>query len=379
MIYIIIKDSYKNMKDDEDYYKILGVKKNATEDDIRKEYYKLARLYHPDKAPSDKKEEYTKKFQQIGEAYEVLSDKDKRNTYDSIGKEGLNGNSKMDPFDIFKDIFGDMNNSNPFMRNANPFMNNSKKKVSKNKETVFPITVSLKDVFTGSKKKLKISKKVIILKETDEVIGDHFESTWRQCYKCSGKGFVLDIRQMGNMMTQTQRPCLDCSGYGFELKEDFKLIDYSEILEIDIPKGAKNGFRHIVKDAGDCLPGSLPGDIIVIFQVKESYENFSRSDGNSNDLIYKKDILLSEALSGFSFTIETMDNRLLLITSSNIIRPGDTRVIKGEGLNGGGLIVQFKVIFPDSLTNSKKKELLKILPVNENANKKPSSDAYYQI
>lgn len=365
---------------EEDYYKILGVKKNASENDIKKEYYKLARLYHPDKAPADKKDEYTQKFQKIGEAYEVLSDKEKRDIYDSVGKEGLQGGMKtgMNPFDIFGDLFGN-NPGNPFSNFGNPF-SRTKKGPSKNKETIYNLSVSLKDIYNGAKKKLKISKKVIIFKETKEIVDDHLESTWIKCNKCFGQGFAMDIRQFGNMMTQSQKPCSNCQTSGYELKDDYDLADHTETLEIEIPKGIQNGYHKIIPDAGNYSPGSLPGDLIIVFQVKDSYENFTR--GDNNNLIYKKNILLSEALTGFSFTIDTMDSRTLFITSSNIIRPGDVRMIKGEGLtkgsDKGNLIVQFKIIFPDSLPGNKKKELLKILPINENPDKK-TGDAYYQI
>ncbi|MCJ7636528.1 MAG: DnaJ domain-containing protein [Nitrososphaeraceae archaeon] len=373
---------------EEDYYDILGVKKDATENEIKKSYYKLAREFHPDKAPEDKKEEYTQKFQKIGEAYEVLSDKEKRQTYDAVGKDGLKGGMGpgMNPFDIFEDIFGGGGFSFPGMGGMGgmggmPGMKHKRRGKSgpnKNQETVYPLNVTLKDIYVGSKKKLKVSKKVIVNKETKEIIKENLETTWNKCTQCDGHGAVMEIRQMGPMISQTQKQCNACQGNGSTLKDGYIVGDFSEVLEIQIPKGVQHGYPYRVPDAGNCAPGTLPGDLVIVFHVNGTQENFSRHN-DSNDMIYKKSILLSEALTGFSFKIKTFDDRTLFVTSTNIIKPGDLKTIKNEGIDGGNLIIQFKIIFPDSLSNTKKKELLKALPINELPDKKTNGDIAYQI
>jgi len=192
------------------YYEVLGVSKNATSSEIKKAYHKLARQNHPDKFPEGEREQATKKFQKIGEAYEVLSDEEKRRIYDVSGEEGLKGGmpTDVDPFEMFASMFG---GHNPFSQN------NREPQIQKNKETVFHLKVSLKDVYTGRKKKLKVTKKVIVSKESKDVIEDNLERTWSKCNSCKGQGSVMEMRQMGNMITQTQRMCNSCSGKGFEL------------------------------------------------------------------------------------------------------------------------------------------------------------------
>lgn len=358
---------------EEDYYDILGIKKDASESEIKKEYYKLARKFHPDKAPPDKKEEYTKKFQKIGEAYEVLSDQEKRQIYDSVGKDGLkNGgmNPGMNPFDIFGDLFGGGFNM--------PGMRREQRGPVKNTETIFPLNVSLKDVYMGIKKKLKISRKVIINKETKEVIKDNLESTWTKCDKCRGQGMVMEMRQMGPMITQMQRPCNECNGNGSSLKNNYSIGDASEILEIQIQKGTQDGSHQIFQGLGNCAPGVLPGDLVIVFKVNDKQDNFARNQ-NSNDLIYKKTILLSEAICGASFKIKTLDDRSLFVTCNDVVKPGDLKIIKGEGINGANLIIQFKIDFPDSVSNNKKKELLKHLPINDKQDKKLDDDVVYTL
>ena len=213
------------------YYEVLGVSKNATSSEIKKAYHKLARQNHPDKFPEGEREEATKKFQKIGEAYEVLSDEEKRKIYDVSGEEGLKGGmpGNVDPFEMFASMFG-----GNFGFSTN---NNREVRIQKNKETVFYLKVSLKDVYTGRKKKLKVTKKAIVSKETKEAVENNLERTWSKCSSCQGQGAIMEMRQMGNMITQTQKMCNSCSGKGFELLDEFKIEEVSQIIEVNIEKG----------------------------------------------------------------------------------------------------------------------------------------------
>ena len=369
--------------EDQDYYDVLQIKKDASESDIKKSYYKLAREYHPDKAPDDKKEEYTKKFQKIGEAYETLSDKEKREIYDQYGKEGLKqqggGHPGGNPFDIFNDIFG---GGNPFGNSGNPFGNMGNRGRSnqkrKSRESVFPLNLTLQDVYKGVTKKLKVTKNVILKNNTKEKVETKdLESTWSTCNLCKGCGTVTEIRQFGQMIQQTQKACDKCSANGVILKEGYIVGEVSEVLEVVIPKGAKDGHQFHMENNGNCSPGTFPGDIIIILQIKDKQNGFSRS---GNDLAYTQKILLSEALCGCAFKITTLDNRILYITHSGIIKPGDYKIIKKEGINGADLKIYFDIVFPnDSLNKHEKKELLKILPKLEMKVSKDISDIEYQL
>ena len=366
------------MTNTDDYYEILGVSKDATENDIKKSYYKLAREFHPDKAPSDKKEEYTKRFAKINEANEVLSDANKRQIYDQVGVEGLSADRNpfsqngMNPFDMFPDIFGQMFGQGQARGRSRS--NQSRK----NKETIFQLKVSLVDAYKGTTKKLKITKTVVANKETKEPVDlKDLESTWSKCKKCEGEGQVVEIRQLGNMIQQTQRGCDKCSAKGVILKDKYMILEVTETLEIDVKKCVQDSEHIILEGGGNTTVGCLPGDLIIVFQVNDKHDLFKR---HNNDLIYHHKILLSDALCGFSFKIKTLDDRTLFITCSDIIKPGSNKIIKGEGIKGADLKIEFEIIFPSQVFHKdKKRELLKLLPVPEKKVNKGNSDIEYKI
>lgn len=366
---------------EDDYYEILNVGKDASDSEIKKSYYKLAREFHPDKAPDDKKDEYTKKFQKIGEAYEVLSDKEKREIYDSMGKDGLkNGGmpNNMDPFDIFNSMFG--GGGNPFGGSGFGFNfgnQQNKQQKRKNKESVYHLNVSLKDVYKGITKKLKNTKNIIINKETGQKVETKdLESTFKKCGGCGGQGFTMEVRQMGPMITQTQKHCNSCQGTGCNLLEKYSLSQVTEIIEINIAKGAQNSQQYRFAEQGNYDVGVYPGDIIIVLQVEGSQNGFTRS---GNDLIYVQNILLSDALCGSSFKINTLDDRVLFITCDDVIKPGARKVIPKEGIANGNLVIEFNVVFPDALSNTRKKELLRNLPASENKVSKSNGDIEYKL
>ena len=375
----------------EDYYEILGVSKNASEAEIKKAYYKLARENHPDKLSEKDRGEGTKKFQTIGEAYEVLSDPQKRAIYDTSGKEGLQGSSHggphMNPFEMFSSMFGgNMPGFNSHSFGGNGFGpmffngsngnngNNGPPHISKNKETVFPLKVTLKEAFTGRKRKLKVTRKAIVEKKTKEIVEKDLEKTWTVCGTCKGQGVLTEIRQMGNMITQTQRECSNCSGKRFTLLKDFEIIEVSIIVEVNIPKGIEDNTAIKFPGAGNVNPGTYAGDLIVILNVENNENGFRR---NGKDLIYEKDVLLAEALCGSSFQLKHLDDRILHISFTSVT-PKESKIIKGEGLTGN-LIINFNIIFPTELNKEKRKELRKLLPFPSEKIKKDDKDIPYKI
>lgn len=337
---------------EDDYYKILGFSnsKNVSESDIKKAYYNLAKKYHPDKASDDKKEEYTKFFQKVGEAHEVLSNKEKREIYDNYGKEGLkNGNIAENVFPKIK---------------------------RKNQETIFPITLSLQESYKGISKKLKITRTIIRNKSNQQKVPlNDLEDTWLKCLVCKGQGRVFQIHRMGNMIQQTQSFCEKCKATGCILKQDYELVESVDFFEINIEKGICNGQQYRLNDQGNCSPGALPGDLIIVFQVQDSQNGFSRS---GNDLNYTQKILLSEALCGGSFKILTLDGRYLHIKFTQV-NPGDVRVIPREGINNGSLRINFQIVFPSSLNSEQKEQIRKILPIPENKVSSSKFDAEYDV
>jgi len=356
---------------DQDYYNILEIDRNACQSQIKKAYYKLAKKYHPDKTTEINKEEYTKKFQQIGEAYETLSDENKRKIYDQFGKDGLKDGGmpgNMNPFDIFSQFFGNQFNHSTNLRN--------KKRVTKNKETVFTLNITLPQVFTGLKKKLKITRKVIWNKNENRKVNDNIDKTWRTCTNCKGNGMIMEMRQIGlGMMQQISRPCNICKGVGFSLIEDYIIKEIGEIIQIDITKGVSNGYQKRFKDMGNCGPGRYPGDLIIIVNTEDSYEDFYKIKG---ELYLKKTILLSEALCGGEFKFKHMDERNIHISYRGVLKPGDTVQIPKEGLKDQDLNIIFDVEFPKELEKNKIKELRNIFPQGEKITKN-KEDIFYKV
>lgn len=347
-----------------EFYNILGVEKNATPNDIKKAYYKLAKENHPDKFTDDKKEEATKKFQQIAEAYEVLSDPEKRKIYDVSGKDGLKSGPSVNPFDIFSmfnfNDFGHVNGFNGFNFNNN---RNHREEIVKNKDTIFPLKISLKDAYMGKKKKLKITKKVIIEKDTKQIVTERIERTWSKCNTCQGRGAVLEMKQMGHMLIQSQKICSSCNGEKYKLLDNYKIEEITEIIEINIAKGVDDKTDIRIPNQGNIIPGTFPGDLLVILSIPNSEDGFTRS---GLDLFYDKKVLLSEALLGASFNLTHLDGRKLHISFSSAI-PDEHKIIRNEGIiteeRKGNLTIIFEVIFPSELSKEVKKELKKLLPL----------------
>ena len=263
--------------DNESFYKILGVKKNASSKDIKKAYHKLAVLHHPDKGGDQDK------FKEITKAFETLSDDNKRRNYDQYG-EG-NGDQP-NPGDIFGQMFG-----NPGMQQ------NMNKKGNNIKHT---INIALDEVFSGTYRKIYIERDLIDINNISI------------CNSCNGKGIVLQTMRMGPMIQQVQQPCPKCRGMG----KSYSVNKNKEYIDVNIPKGVPDNHKIIIFDKGDDVLDGDPGDLHVIIKVKD-HKNFIRK---GNDLFINKDISLIEALNGFKIVIEHFD-RKILIKNDKIIKP----------------------------------------------------------
>ena len=346
-----------------DYYDVLGVNKNASTSEIKKSYYKLAKKFHPDKADDNEKEKHTQKFQEIGEAYEVLSDPKKRENYDKFGKEGLKNSHHVNPFDIFSQMFGGGNFS----------FNQRKTGIRKNNDTRFVIKLSLKDAFTGKTKKLKITQNVIVDVEGNKT--EDIERVSIECKSCRGNGQTAQMRQIGpGMMQQVLHACNECKGKGYILTQGYKIEERSQIIEINVKKGVSSGDNQIFKNLGNYSAGRYPGNLIVTFDVNNDENGFKRT--SYSELIYEQNITLMEALTGGCFVLNHLDGRKLLVNFEAIIKPGDEKIIKGEGIDGGDLIIEFKTVFPDKLSNNKREKLKKLLPQPDKINKKDVIKTY---
>ncbi|KAH3866354.1 dnaJ homolog subfamily A member 1-like [Dreissena polymorpha] len=348
------------------YYDELGVKPNSTPDEIKKAYRKLALKYHPDKNPDD-----PEKFKHISQAYEVLSDPKKRETYDRGGEEAIKGGGSgsggfdfHSPMDIFDMFFGGGGR-----RQRGP---------EKGKDVVHPLKVALEDLYNGATRKLSLKKKVICAK--CEGRGGK-EGAVEKCPTCKGQGIQVHLRQLGpGMVQQLQTMCSECHGKGERINPKLrcktcmgkKTVEDHKILEVHVDKGMKDGESIRFAGEGDQEPGLEPGDIVIVLDEKE-HAVFRRRE---TDLIMDMDLQLVEALCGFQKTIETLDGRTLVITNlpGEVIKNDDIKCIMGEGMpiyrdpfTKGRLIIRFKVVFPKpgDIAPTKIAELEKCLPPRE--------------
>ncbi|KAG6393715.1 hypothetical protein SASPL_144282 [Salvia splendens] len=331
-----------------DYYKILQVDKNAKDDDLKKAYRKLAMKWHPDKNPNNKKDAEAK-FKQISEAYDVLSDPQKRAVYDQYGEEGLKGGvpppeaaggatffqsgdgpnvfrfNPRNADDIFAEFFG-FSSGGGGMRGAtrgfggsmfgddifSSFGGGEARPMSPGPRKAPPIEqklpCTLEELYKGGTKKMKIS---------------------REIYDASGKTLPVE-----------------------------------EILTIDIKRGWKKGTKITFPEKGNEQPNVIPSDLVFIIDEKP-HRVFTR-DGN--DLVVTQRISLAEALTGYTLHLTTLDGRTLTVPINALIHPDYEEVVPGEGMpfpkdpsKKGNLRIKFNIKFPTRLTPDQKSGIKKLL------------------
>ncbi|XP_031720517.1 dnaJ homolog subfamily B member 1b [Anarrhichthys ocellatus] len=346
-----------------DYYDILGIAKGASEDDVKKAYRKQALRFHPDKNKSPGAED---KFKEIAEAYDVLSDPDKKDIYDRYGEEGLKGGGppgggggsggggpgnfsysfQGDPHVIFSEFFGGRNPFEQFfggrnggmdedMETDDPFArfgmagggmggfprsfgsgmggmgpHSSVVKKPQDPPVVHDLNVTLEEVLSGCLKKMKVSRKRL---EPD--------------------GRTIRIEH--------------------------------KILEVQIKKGWKEGTKITFPKEGDETPTNIPADVVFVLKDK-THLKFKRDGSN---IVYTATISLRDALCGCTINVPTLDGRSVTVSTTDIVQPGMKRRINGEGLphpkrpdRRGDLLVEYEVKFPERLSQSARDTIARVLP-----------------
>ena len=352
----------------QDYYEILGLNKSASAAEIKKAYRKKAIEYHPDKNPGDSKAE--EMFKKAAEAYEVLSDPDKRARYDQYGHAAFEGGgfggggmNMEDIFSQFGDIFG-----SAFGGSFGGFggFGGGQRRV-KGSNLRIRVKLSLEEVANGVEKKVKVRRKV----QAPGV-------TYKTCTTCNGNGQVTKITNtiLGRM--QTAATCSSCGGSGQIIDKrpaeaDAQgLIMAEETVTIKIPAGVEEGMQLKVIGKGNDAPGnSVPGDLLVAIETKE-HDTLKREGDNLHYDLY---ISISDAVLGTSKEIDTVGGKVRIKLEPGI-QSGKILRLRGKGINNingygsGDLLVHVNVWTPKEL-NKEQRDFFEKMSSNENFEPKP--------
>ena len=313
------------MSDKRDYYEVLGVSKSASDAEIKKAYRKLALKYHPDKNPDDAGAEA--KFKEAAEAYEVLSNAEKKQRYDQFGHAGMSGAGGFgggmnmdDIFSQFGDIFG-----NAFGGGGGGGFGGPRggTRVVKGSNLRVKMKLNLQEIAEGVTKKIKVNKLVNV-----EGV------TYKDCPTCKGSGRITRVQQTFLGAMQTQTTCNTCRGAGRMIDkcpsgaDEQGLKREEDVVEIDIPAGVEEGIQLSVTGKGNAGPfDGIPGDLIVVIEEVEHDE--LRRDGQH--LHYEAYVNFVDAVLGASIEIPTVTGKAKIKVEAGT-QSGKTLRLKGKGL-----------------------------------------------
>jgi molecular chaperone DnaJ len=354
------------MSEKRDYYEVLGVSKGASESEIKKAYRKLALKYHPDKNPDNAEAE--DKFKEAAEAYEVLSDPEKKSRYDQFGHAGMGGagfgggGMNMDDiFSQFGDIFGGAFGGGSFGGSRRP-------RTVKGSNLRVKMKLTLKEIAEGVTKKIKVNKLV-----------NAPGVTFKSCSTCNGTGRITKVSQTFLGAMQTQTACHICRGAGKMIDQKPSdadangLVRKEEVIEIEIPAGVMDGMQLSVTGKGNAGPfDGIPGDLIVVVE-EIPHEDLRRDEEN---LHYEAYISFIDAALGTSLEIPTVTGKAKIKVEAGT-QSGKILRLKGKGLpniqgyGDGDQFVHINVWTPKKLSKDEKEILEKL---RDSSNFQPDPD-----
>ncbi len=348
-----------------DYYEVLGVSKSADAIEIKKAYRKLALKYHPDKNPGDKEAE--EKFKEAAEAYDVLSNEEKRHRYDQFGHAGVGGAgqggfgggmSMDDIFSQFGDIFGGFGGFSGFGGFGG---GRGSRRVNRGTNLRVKVKMSLQEIATGIEKKIKVKKYVAC--QHCNGTGAKDGKSYSTCSTCKGSGQVTRVQNTILGAMQTTSTCPTCEGEGKIINEKCTFCNgegvlmSEEVISINIPAGVAEGMQLSLSGKGNAARrGGMNGDLIVLIEEEEHPELVR--DGN--DLLYNVFIGYPEAVLGETVEIPTIEGKVKVKIEAGT-QPGKILRLRGKGLpdvNGygkGDLLAKVNVWIPKNLSKDEKK------------------------
>jgi molecular chaperone DnaJ len=358
-----------------DYYEVLGVQKNASKDDIKKAYRKLAIQYHPDKNPGDKAAE--EKFKEATEAYEVLADDKKKQAYDQFGFAGVEGMGGPTPHDFsqafrgFEDIFGDFSGIFDTIYGGGTRRSSGHGGARQGANLRYDIEISFKDAVFGTKVEIQYNKNDAC--PVCNGSGAASGTSRKVCPTCKGAG---QIRHSAGFFSMAQpcpscggqgeiieKPCPECGGSGTQKKR--------QKIMVTIPPGVENGKRVVIPRQGDAGPSGGPtGDLYVFIRVKP-HEFFERQD---EDLYCAIPISVTQAALGAEIQVATLEGKSIKVKIPPGIQNGKLLRIRDEGVPASGrrgnLYIKMMVQIPAKLSR-RGRELMEELSRVEGENNAP--------
>ncbi|BAX79563.1 molecular chaperone DnaJ [Labilibaculum antarcticum] len=353
-----------------DYYEVLGVAKSASETEIKKAYRKKAIQYHPDKNPDDKQAE--ENFKEAAEAYEVLSNPEKRQRFDQYGHAGMSGSAGggysgggMNMEDIFSH-FGDIFGGGGFGGGFGGGGGRSSRRVNRGSNLRVKVKLTLQEISEGVEKKIKVKKHIEC--KSCNGSGAKDGSSFSSCSTCHGSGQITRIQNtiLGQMQTASTCPscggegkiitnkCTSCSGEG--------TVQDEEVITINIPAGVAEGMQLSVSGRGNAARrGGVNGDLLILVHEEEHPELIR----DENDLLYNLFVSIPDSILGTAVEIPTIQNKVKVKIDAGT-QSGKILRLRGKGLpdiNGygrGDLLVKINIWVPNNVSKDEKKILEKL-------------------
>ncbi|MDB5119696.1 MAG: dnaJ [Sphingobacteriales bacterium] len=371
-----------------DYYDILGVQRSASAEEIKKAYRKMAIKYHPDKNPGDKQSE--ENFKEAAEAYEILSNAEKKQRYDQFGHAGTGaggygggggGMNMEDIFSQFGDVFGGGGGSpfDSFFGGGSQQRGGGGRRTARGSNLRIKVKLTLEDIAKGAEKKVKVNKQIIC--NTCDGSGAKDKSSFHTCKTCGGTGAVRRVTNTILGQMQTTSTCPTCNGDGSEITAKCNvchgdgLVRGEETITINIPAGVSEGMQLSMSGKGNAAPrGGVPGDLIILIE-EIPHETLKRE---GNNIIYDLHLSFIDAVLGSSVEVPTIDGKAKIkiepgTQGGKILRLKSKGIPEVNSYHRGDQLIYLNIWTPKTLSKDER-DLLEKLQNSPNFKPQPGKN-----